>query len=118
MTTNDWMWAILLLTPLVIGVLVFVFVRHALRFSRAQVATRLSQIVESYRLAYDTDPTGKPRVMVHFDVSSGETFSFEFAPPYAYVLSNELCKVAVQHGPRATVSPSDTIDHRLNGDSE
>lgn len=76
------------------------------------------EIVEAYRLSYETDRTGKPRVVVFFDVASGGTRGYEFAPPYAYVLSNELCKVAVQNAPRKSVNVSDTIDTPLDGVSD
>jgi hypothetical protein len=55
-------------------------------------------LVEQYRLTVDrSDPFAK--VLVTFETAKGRA-TYEFQPAYAYVLSNELCRISVQSAPR------------------
>jgi hypothetical protein len=55
-------------------------------------------LVEQYRLTIDrSDPFAK--VLVTFETAKGRA-TYEFQPAYAYVLSNELCRISVQSAPR------------------
>jgi hypothetical protein len=55
-------------------------------------------LVEQYRLTVDrSDPFAM--VLVTFETAKGRA-TYAFQPAFAYVLSNELCRISVQSAPR------------------
>lgn len=74
--------------------------RFALEGERSGRRPSTPQIVELYRLSTE-ERDGGTKVIVCFETAKGNS-RFEFAPPYAYVLSNELCRISAQSAPKAS----------------